>query len=90
MAGGSGNFTLDDTDLYHAELEQWVDVSGAFSAGERRRMLDHDDGRRQLGAANGAAVFTFLEDAGEEMACTMGWDGSETLVEPHTPIKPYS
>lgn len=53
-------------------------------------MLEHEDGRRQLGASEGAATFRFLEDAGEELACTMGWDGSESLVEPHTPIKPYS
>ena len=87
---GTGNFTLDDTDLYHSELDQWVEVSGAYNNGERRRMLESEDGRRQLGAANGAATFRFLEDAGEELECTMSWDGTESLVEPHPPIKPYS
>ena len=53
-------------------------------------MLEHGNGRRQLGASTAAAVFRFLEDAGEEMECTMGWDGSESLVEPHTPVIPYA
>jgi hypothetical protein len=85
-----GNFTLDDKDMYHSELEQWVDVAGAFTPGQRRQMLEHEDGRRRLSASKGGAMFRFLEDAGEEMACAIGADGSETLIEPHTPTMPYS
>jgi hypothetical protein len=87
----TGNFTLDDTSLYHAELKQWVDVAGTFSNADRRRMLQSADDRRRLGATSGAAVFRFLADAGEELNCSMSWDGSETTVaKPHTPVKPYS
>lgn len=86
----TGNFTLDDNDLYHNDLEQWLSVAGTFGTAERRRMLEYEGGRRRLSAANGGAMFRFLEDAGESLECTIITDGSESLIEPHTPIMPYS
>jgi hypothetical protein len=65
-----GNFTLDDKALYHTDLEQWVEVAGAFNLGDRRRMEETEEGRRQLGTMSADALFGFMAAEAETFECT--------------------
>ena len=78
LAGGSvvvlqtslGNFTLDDKALYHTDLEQWVEVAGAFNLGDRRRMEETEEGQRQLGTMSADALFGFMAAEAATFECT--------------------
>jgi hypothetical protein len=78
-----GNFSLDDTHLYHPTFGE-VYATGHFDA-ERRLAAHH--GRRMSTAAL-VGFFNFVEES--EFECYTEWKGQKEEIMPDPPAVPYS